>query len=182
MLAPRALEVKARLLILDNRGQIFFGNENDRSVATFCSNLLAGVARDIDGAVLLLGHVAKAEGSEYSGSTGWDAVARSRLLLSKSADSSDQLILARLKANYATPDEVPLVWRNGVLVSVDPRHMSEADKLIEQKRLGDIEVAFCQALSSATSQGRALSHSPQAVNYAPKVMLSLRAGKPAHQA
>jgi hypothetical protein len=76
-----ALELGARLIILDNIAQLFPGNENDRMQVTSFLNLLTALARQIDGAVLLLGHPAKSLGSAYSGSTAWDAAVRSRWLL-----------------------------------------------------------------------------------------------------
>ena len=76
--SPRR-EIAAGLVVLDNRAQMLLVNENDRAQATFAANLCAGLGREANGAaVLLLGHVAKSDGSEYSGSTAWDAVTRSR--------------------------------------------------------------------------------------------------------
>ena len=55
-------------MIIDNRAQMLLVDENDRAQATFAANLCAGIGREANGAsVLLLGHVAKALGSEYSG-------------------------------------------------------------------------------------------------------------------
>jgi RecA-family ATPase len=62
----KANEIKAGLIILDNRAQIFLGNENDRAQATYSANLAAGIARTIGSCVLLLGHDAKSSESEYS--------------------------------------------------------------------------------------------------------------------
>jgi RecA-family ATPase len=61
-----ALDLGAKLVILDNISHIFGGNENDRADVTQFLNLLNDLARAIGGAVLLIGHTAKAEGSEYS--------------------------------------------------------------------------------------------------------------------
>ena len=43
-LIAKANEIKAGLIILDNRAQMFFGNENDRAQATYSANLAAGIA------------------------------------------------------------------------------------------------------------------------------------------
>jgi RecA-family ATPase len=87
-IVAKAKSYCAGLIILDNRAQMILGNENDRMVATYGANVLARIGREANAAVLLLGHVAKPEGSEYSGSTAWDAVTRSRWWLRR-ADGSD---------------------------------------------------------------------------------------------
>ena len=74
-----ALANGVRLVALDNLAHLFPGKEIDRAeVTAFCASL-AGLAIELDGAVLLLGHPAKADGSTYSGSTAWEAAVRQRL-------------------------------------------------------------------------------------------------------
>ena len=89
-LATAIGELKPGLVILDNIAQMFAGNENDRAHVTQFVNHLARLARDGDCAVVLLGHVAKSEGSEFSGSTAWDAAVRSRLLLTYEGQGDDK--------------------------------------------------------------------------------------------
>jgi putative DNA primase/helicase len=74
------------LIILDPIAQLYGGNENDRFQVSHFINMVGGLAREFDCAVLLLGHPAKADGSEYSGSTAWNASVRSRLLLHRKKD------------------------------------------------------------------------------------------------
>ena len=85
----KARTLDAGLIILDNRAQMILGNENDRVVATYGGNLCARIGRKAGAAVLLVGHPAKLTGSEYSGSTGWDAVTRSRWWLRR-AETEDE--------------------------------------------------------------------------------------------
>ena len=172
-LIAKATEIKAGLIILDNRAQMFFGNENDRAQATYSANLAAGIARSINGCILLLGHDAKSTDSEYSGSTAWDAVARSRWWLHRVRNGKDEepdLVLERRKTNYAPPDSVKLVWRDGVLFASDERHMTQADLLELKLRKGAACQAFLDALDVLTKQQRPVSHSKQARNYAPRFM------------
>ena len=173
-LIAKANEVKAGLIILDNRAQMFLGNENDRAQATYSANLAAGIARTIGGCVLLLGHDAKSAESEYSGSTAWDAVTRSRWWLHRVANGNDEpdLVLERRKTNYAPPDSIKLVWRDGVLFAADERHMTQADLLALKMRKGAACQAFLDALDVLTAQQRPVSHSNQARNYAPRFMRS----------
>ena len=119
-IAAAIAELKPGLVILDNIAQMFAGNENDRAHVTQFVNYLARLARDGDCAVVLLGHVAKAEGSEYSGSTAWDAAVRSRLLLAYEGQGDDKrLFLRKPKANYSENDALELEWRDGMLHAVN---------------------------------------------------------------
>jgi RecA-family ATPase len=170
----KAKAIGASLVILDNRAQMLLVNENDRAAATFAANLCAGIAREVNGAVLLLGHVAKADGSEYSGSTAWDAVTRSRWWLyrpkTEDKDASPELILERVKSNYAGQDTMRLAWADGALRPVDEAHMTYTDRLAAEQRQGAARQAFLDQLDQFTAQGRAVSHSAQARNYAPRFM------------
>jgi RecA-family ATPase len=171
-LIAKARELKAVLIILDNRAQMFLGNENDRAQATYSANLAAGIARAIKGCVLLLGHDAKSAESEYSGSTAWDAVTRSRWWLHRVANGNEEpdLLLERRKTNYAPPDSIKLVWRDGVLFAADERHMTPGDLLALKMRKGAACQAFLDALDVLNAQQRPASHSKQAKNYAPRFM------------
>jgi hypothetical protein len=174
-LVAKAKELKAGLIILDNRAQMFLGNENDRAQATYSANLAAGIARTIGGCVLLVGHDAKTPDSEYSGSTAWDAVTRSRWWLHRVVNGKYEepdLVLERRKTNYAPLDCIKLAWRDGVLRAADERHMTQGDLLELKLRKGAACQAFLDALDVLNAQLRPASHSKQARNYAPRFMLS----------
>jgi hypothetical protein len=99
----------SRFVILDNAAQMFGGNENDRSQVTAFLNACAGIGMAVGGATLLLGHPPKMAGVEFSGSTAWDAVTRSRMLFKRiEADDENGLAggperysLELVKSNYA---------------------------------------------------------------------------------
>ena len=124
------------LLILDNISQMCAVPENDRPLVTQAVNLLARLAKEHDLGLLLLGHTAKVEGSQFSGSTAWENVVRSRLLLERKNDKPDSpLILKRAKANYAGQDEVELRYDRGRFVQIDAfkkadERRSESDMLL----------------------------------------------------
>ena len=179
-------------LVLDNRAQMILGNENDRMVATAGGNLIARIAHETGAATLLLGHPAKAAESEYSGSTAWDAVTRSRWLLRwddeqpeegdagkprRKTDKAPGLTLSLAAPNYAARGaHVELAWRDGVLRATDPARMTQADFFRAELRRGEAVQAFLNALSQFTSQGRPVSHSRHAHNYAPRVFLPVARG------
>ena len=85
-------------------------------------------------------------------------------------DEEPDLVLERRKTNYAPPDSIKLVWRDGVLFASDERHMTQADLLELKLRKGAACQAFLDALDVLTKQQRPVSHSKQARNYAPRFM------------
>lgn len=111
-----------RHISLDNTSHLFTGNENARSEVAAFVNLCNALARDIDGAVTIVGFPNKA-GDSYSGSTAWENQVRSRLFLEtpKNEDGvvidADYRVLRNEKANYARKGaEIGFVWSHGTFV------------------------------------------------------------------
>jgi AAA domain len=128
-LIEQVRDYRAEFVILDNIARLFGGSENDRhAVTTFCA-LVHGACSPAT--VLLLGHPAKAQGSEFSGSTAWEGAVRARLYLSDQppdtkeddpdapADPSVRY-LSRRKANYSPLDLRRLTLTDGVLTPDRP--------------------------------------------------------------
>ena len=156
-------KLQPSLIILDNVAQLFGGVEIVRVQATSFVNELTGIAKEFDCAVLLLGHVAKKEGSQYSGSTAWDAAVRSRLLLERSEDGVFTLKLA--KANYAAQDEITREQKNnGVFHQLND--ISEAVSATNCKN------AIQEALPIFTKRQVNTSHKPRATNNLVSLMIS----------
>jgi len=120
-------DLKVDVLVLDNLAQLFGGNENDRHQATFFVNAIAGIVRDRPFAPVFVGHTARAQGSEYSGSAAWENACRMRWYVGSTLPDqkpqdedepvdTDVVYLARRKANYAPKDWMRLKYENGVLV------------------------------------------------------------------
>ncbi len=165
----RALtEERPGTVVLDNIAQIFHGDENNRSHVTQFVNYLTSIAREHDCAVLLVGHTAKPENSEYSGSTAWNAAVRSRLLLCR--DKSGSLFLKRVKSNYAPPAEVELVWKDGLLVPADPQLGTMGERIDREKREAEVRSAVLAALETLQSRGITTSPHRRAFNWAPRVI------------
>jgi RecA-family ATPase len=167
----------ARLLIIDTAADTFGGNENDRGqVRQYIGNALSRAAREIDGAVLVNAHPSRtglSTGNLDGGSTGWNNSARSRWSLQRPVDEdgnevlgSDERILTRRKANYASVgDTIRLQWIDGVMVSTD----SGASPYTALARRAQCEGLFLDMLDRAEAQGRPVSQSLNAGNFAPKV-------------
>lgn len=132
LVAPRFREIVEtakmlgiRLIVLDNTSHFYTGNENARSEVAAFVNLANAMAREIDGAVILVGFPNKA-GDSYSGSTAWENQVRSRLFLEtpKNEDGvvidPDYRVLRNEKANYARKGaEIGFKWDRGTFVLPD---------------------------------------------------------------
>lgn len=163
-LVEREVErLRPALLILDNIAQLYAGLENDRFEVTAFVNLLTGLARCFDCAVLLLGHVGKADGSEYSGSTAWEAALRVRLWIERRDDGL--INLHRRKANYASLDRVSLEYRDGAFVEVDDAAVGAAGSLAAAQAEGVV----LTALDTLTAREVATSQVPTARTYLPRL-------------
>lgn len=134
-LTDKAVEVGARLIIIDNASDTFEANENERARVRGFIRALAQMARTVDGAVLLLSHVDKAtakNGSStegYSGSTAWHNSVRSRMFLH---GSGRNLTLEHQKANFGPlADDLLMHWEEGALmaghVEVSTRDQQQAE-------------------------------------------------------
>lgn len=182
-----AVDLGARLVILDNISHIFAGNENSRVEVTQFINLLNDLATTIGGAVLLLGHTAKLAGSEYSGSTGWNNAVRSRWIFERPEQSEDEeqdnvadaRILRKAKANYAkTGDQLLVVWDDGAFKREMMAASDFVDALERKNREREVELIFLACLDELTEQERNVSHSETSPkNFAPKIMARMEAAK-----
>jgi hypothetical protein len=105
------------LLILDNLAHVFAASENDRAAVTMFAAGLCGLILDRPWCPMLIGHVAKAQGSEYAGSTAWENAVRMRWFLGRqlpdaqedeAEDAGDMRVLAKRKSNYSADDVMRL--------------------------------------------------------------------------
>ena len=120
-----AQQIGVSFVVLDNTSHMFTGNENARSEVAAFTNLCNRMAREISGAVVMVGFPNKA-GDSYSGSTAWENQVRSRLYLEtpKNEDGAvldaDYRVLRNEKANYARKGaEIGFRWSNGTFVLPD---------------------------------------------------------------
>jgi RecA-family ATPase len=179
-----ALDLEARLVIVDTAADTFGGNENDRSqVRQFVSRALGSIAQKINGAVLLCAHPSRSgltSGEGDGGSTGWSNAFRSRLYLraldhgNGEKPDPNARVLERRKANYASRnDEIRLRWRNGV-IGPEPSKWAPGAAAFGKLEAADI---FLTLPPQFEQQGRPLSVNPGSGNYAPRMFGKLPAGK-----
>lgn len=176
----KALDIGARVIILDSRHDVYAGNENDRIMVRHFVNLLARGAMDIDGGVILTDHPSiegLKSGSGLSGSTAWHNACRSRMqLLPEEGDEADpdNRILRKMKANYGPRDgELSLRWVSGVMTN-QTQHRGD---FVGQLRRDVACKVFCKLLRhlDQVQPNLRVSHKSQAGNYAPRVMAKLPA-------
>lgn len=162
-------DLKADVLVLDNIAQLFGGNENDRHQATYFVNGIAGTVAGRAFAPVVLGHTARAQGSEFSGSAAWENAVRMRwyvgpALPDQKVDEDEEVdpdvvYLARRKANYAAKDWRRLKFENGVLVpeQAEPGHCfnqayrDEAAERVLLTALGKLRSAGVQPTDARNS-------------------------------
>jgi RecA-family ATPase len=168
-----ALDLKARLVIIDTASDTFGGDENNRSqVRQFVSRALGSIALKIGGAVILCAHPSRtglASGEGDGGSTGWSNAFRSRLFLHAPAQEageqpdSNARILERRKANYAARnDALNLRWREGV---IEPDGQETSDMANGK---ADAEEVFLDLARDAERQNSTISDNTRAGNFAPR--------------
>ncbi len=180
-LREHALDIGAKLVVIDTAATTFGGNENDRAqVTSYVGTYLTRLAQDIDGAVLLNAHPSlsgMASGSQTSGSTAWNNSCRSRWALvrpdgedGKPKLDSMERVLTRRKSNAAAAGEtLSIEWRDGVFaVKATPGGSASGT------RKDAAEQAFMAGLLAAS---RPLSDSKNAGNFAPKIIHTTPQGR-----
>ncbi|RQW41370.1 AAA family ATPase [Novosphingobium sp. LASN5T] len=180
-LTNTARRAGARFIVLDNVSHVFDGSEIDRAQVTGFANLLNGLAQEIDGAVMLIGHPNK-QGDAYSGSTAWENAFRARLYFDAPKGEHghadpDLRQLTLPKANYARKGSaIEVRWLDGALVRDDEIGEGTYADLRTISVAQAEDAAFLRCLDKATDNRRAVSHVP-GVNYAPKIFAGMIEGK-----
>jgi RecA-family ATPase len=165
-------DLKIKLTFLDSVAQIAAIPENNRPLVTRCMQSLTSLCLQASSTVVLIGHNNRA--GDYSGSSAWENRVRSRCHLKRerAEDGTETIKLGRPKANYADREEgVTLEWHRGAYRCTDQRFETYGDRLERECRERECDQVFLDALDRLTEQHRTVSASPNAGNYAPKVMV-----------
>lgn len=171
-------DTKADVVFIDSVARTFGGNENDRHDVTRFIAALQAAAAPTGAAICLIGHPAKGIGSEFSGSTAWEASVRARLYFGfempdkkpndEPADPASPIrYLAKRKTNYSTRDWRQVKWTDGVMMPQTPEPGQTLGRASRSKTaLAEEVVYLCRRLQTI---GISASHTPQAANFLPKV-------------
>ena len=102
--------LKPVVVILDNRGLIVTGNENDRNIAATAMRLLRLLADKYQCAIILLSHpsnTGKGDGSGASGSTAWFATGRSALNMERPKPEEGEMLDKKVRVLPARRPTTP---------------------------------------------------------------------------
>lgn len=179
-------DYKAEVLILDNIGQTYGCSENDRHAVTVYVNGCGVMAP----ATLLLGHPAKAEKSEFSGSTAWENAVRMRWYLGttlpdqepdkdgESAEEPDQSVryLAKRKTNYTTRDFRKMTCQNGVISIEGQQTGPAAGHYMAAETRAAAERWILQGIADLKRINMHGSAAPSSRDFLPKKLLAMKLG------
>ncbi len=146
------------LVLIDNASDAFAGNEIDRSQVRAFLKGLGKVAKENNGAVLLLVHIDKAaarngaQGQSYSGSTAWHNSARSRLALTVKDGIST---LTHEKSNFGPRLEQPIPLTLNSRGVPTPRVPGELQEAQVARTIADDESVLA-AIKAAVAAGRTI--------------------------
>jgi hypothetical protein len=116
-----------RVVIIDTVGDVYGGDQNDNQlVQQFLKARLNRLAALTNVTFILLGHPAKAAGSQFGGAVAWENGVRNRLFLDwqNPEQPGGRLTLTRAKSNWVGPGErIHLQYRDGIHVMVSTDDM-----------------------------------------------------------
>jgi RecA-family ATPase len=175
-LQEQVADYKADVVILDNVARMYGGDENVRHQVTQFVNWVSGAcnARHPT-AQLLLAHPAKIGGSEYAGSTAWEAAVRSRWFFGRTPPDEENpptdenvRYLSRRKSNYSGLDQVKLEFDHVRLIF----KKAEEEAYDNRKTInsGRAEKMITDAIKDFARQGIITSDGNRQANYIVKEM------------
>jgi len=161
-------DLRVRFTALDNVAHLFPEEINRNKVAAQV-NLLNRLARDMDGAVLFLGHPNK-EGAEFSGSTAWENQVRSRLFMGWANEADpDTRVLRRSKSNYSPRGgDLSFVWHRGSFTRLEDMPANTGAELAQTIQATADNNIFLACLAERNRQLRPVSERT-CRTYAPNV-------------
>jgi hypothetical protein len=175
-LTEQASDLDAEVVILDNVGQIYGGSENDRHSVTSFLNALSGALAGK--AIMLLAHPSRGFNSEFSGSSAWENVARTRLYFgstlpgAKPTDEADPVddvrYLSRRKANYSPKDYRRMTYADGALTPDVPEILDGG--IVGQIKGENARRAILEAIPKIIEMGLHSSDGQRSPNFLPKMM------------
>jgi hypothetical protein len=181
-------DLKADVIFIDNVVQVYGGGLNDAHQVTMFVNALAGLVKDRPFTPILLGHVAKTAGSEFSGTMAWENAVRMRWYLGATlpderphgpdepAPATDTAFLARRKANYAAKDFRELKYQGGLFVPTSPSVVVTTDgvQVIDgaKAREEHVDELVMEGMRRLIAQGIQPSDKPQSPDYLPRQMVN----------
>ena len=160
------------VLWLDNTAHFFLGDHDDRTQVTQFINELNGLVEGRPFGVVMLAHISRAAGSEYTGSVAWENAARMRWYLGSrlpdqrpedgANEATDVRFLCKRKSNYSARDHVRMTMRGGLLIpdEVALSHVGGLVHALDERKAEEVCLAGFRSLYSMgirTTDGRTTS-------------------------
>lgn len=171
-------DLNVDVLWLDNAAHVFAGNHDDRTQVTQFINLLNGLVRGRPFGVVIVAHVSRAQGSEFSGSVAWENAARMRWYLGSRLPDQPQFedgadtdpnarFLAKRKSNYSARDHVRMTMHNGLLIpdQIAPTSTGGLVSMLDERRADEVCLAGFHTLRG---MGLLPTDAKSAADYLPK--------------
>lgn len=175
-IAEVAQDRGAGLIVLDNIAHLFPGNEIIRRQVVAFLAACDQLATTCNASVLLLGHPAKAVGSEYSGNLGWSAHVRQRWFLTwgdPAMGDGDARVLKKAKANLSKRgEEVGFRWHQWAFVRDDDLPEDTRAEVAKIAQAGQDNELFLTCLAEMTRQERNVSEKRSA-SFAPTMFAKM---------
>lgn len=175
----------AQVLVLDNISQIFGGNVNDQHHVTTFVNGIIGLGRGKQFCPILLGHVAKAQGSEWAGNMAWENAVRMRWYLAEKlpdeagadltesgTEGTGTRFLCKRKANYTQNDYVQFEFDDGVFAVRNQEDLSRGGTM-DGLRAMRAKTVVLQAVERMAGMG-IYGSDVKSANYLPSKILELK--------
>lgn len=167
-----------RLIIIDGRSDVFWGNQNDeRHARVFIRQILDPLAAINDGVVVMLMHpsqTGKTEGGGSSGSVQWKSTGRAFAYLEDRDDDPEDeeagtggrnRTITLNKGNFSPRDQtIDIRWQDGVFIAPQEPYQSTADYAASRSKAETIFLA----LFAKYSVIQPLSTLINSANYAPR--------------
>jgi RecA-family ATPase len=173
-LEQAAMDIKPVSISIDTVADVYGGNEIDRGQVTGFVKMLQGGAMRARCSVSILAHPSVAgmsSGSGLSGSTAWHNKVRARAYMrapesQKGEEIDSDLREIEFKKNNYGPqgDTIQVRWKNGVFVECAPTGLEK----VAQDHQDDQD--FLALLVRSAAQGRKVTNTLNANNYAPTVL------------
>jgi AAA domain len=184
LLREQVQDLKINMLALDNMAQVFGANEIDRHHVTMFVNGVGGLVngRERPFMPVFLSHVARSQGSEYSGSAAWENSVRMRWYVGPTLPDAkpdadavpevDVAYVAKRKTNHAALDARRFTFKGGLFVPDAVAPISAGDMSNHRiKRERTADATLIDGFAKLAAMNIAASDSPQSPDYLPKQLV-----------
>lgn len=182
-LQEQVCDYKADVLFVDNVGQTCADEIDRHSVTSFVNGFVGiGKPANLKTSTVLLAHPGKAAGSEFSGSTAWEATVRMRWYFGTALPDQDKSeivedsmedarYLCKRKTNYSAKDYRKFTYANGVLIPEDIEALPQIDITMRAKHADGVVM---RGLEQLTKMGKHPTDGSSSPEYLPKLIMEFK--------